>query len=113
MTEENPVRIGVDIGGTFTDFQIFDARTGQIRPFKVPTTPEDPSIGLMEGIKGAAARDGFDLADVGYILHGTTIATNAAFRASAEGAMIGMRHIAAAMSSEFRKLDRDPSGLGR
>ncbi len=43
----------------------------------------------------------------------TTIATNAAFRASAEGAMIGMRHIAAAMSSEFRKLDRDPSGLGR
>jgi len=43
----------------------------------------------------------------------TTIATNAAFHASAEGAMIGMRHIAAAMASEFRKLDRDPSGLGR
>jgi N-methylhydantoinase A len=89
MTDENPVRIGVDIGGTFTDFQIFDARTGQIRSYKVPTTPEDPSIGLMEGIKGAAARDGFGLADVGYILHGTTIATNAVLEGKlARGALV-------------------------
>jgi ATPase family associated with various cellular activities (AAA) len=43
----------------------------------------------------------------------TTIATNAAFRASADGVPIGMAHLAVAMSSEFRKLDRDPSGLGR
>jgi hypothetical protein len=43
----------------------------------------------------------------------TTIATNAAFRASADGAPIGMAHLSAAMASEFRKLDRDPSGLGR
>ena len=72
-----PVRIAVDIGGTFTDLQIFDARTGAISSLKTPTTPEDPSIGLMTGIKAAAARDGFALDDIGYLLHGTTIATNA------------------------------------
>ncbi|MFZ4809117.1 MAG: hydantoinase/oxoprolinase family protein [Hyphomicrobiaceae bacterium] len=78
MTRETrPVRIGVDIGGTFTDLEIYDARTGLVRAFKLPTTPEDPSIGLIEGIKGAGQRYGFALADVGYVLHGTTIATNA------------------------------------
>ncbi|MCZ8375728.1 MAG: hydantoinase/oxoprolinase family protein [Beijerinckiaceae bacterium] len=84
-----PVRIGVDIGGTFTDFQILDSRSGQIRAFKVPTTPEDPSLGLMEGIHGAAARDGFRLDEVGYILHGTTIATNAVLENKlARGALV-------------------------
>ncbi|HET7889417.1 MAG TPA: hydantoinase/oxoprolinase family protein [Bradyrhizobium sp.] len=77
MREVPPVRIGVDIGGTFTDLQIFDARSGAIFGFKTPTTPEDPSIGLMTGIKQAADRYGFTLADVGFLLHGTTIATNA------------------------------------
>src|SRR5882672_9293673 len=77
MMEVPPVRIGVDIGGTFTDLQIFDARSGAIFGFKTPTTPEDPSIGLMTGIKEAADRYGFGLPDVGYLLHGTTIATNA------------------------------------
>ena len=77
MMEVPPVRIGVDIGGTFTDLQIFDARSGAIFGFKTPTTPEDPSIGLMTGIKEAADRYGFALPDVGFLLHGTTIATNA------------------------------------
>ena len=72
-----PVRIGVDIGGTFTDIQIFDARTGKVSAYKLPTTPEDPSIALVDGIKAAGQRYGFALADVGYVLHGTTIATNA------------------------------------
>src|SRR6516225_6912908 len=72
-----PVRLAVDIGGTFTDLQIFDARTGTLASLKTATTPEDPSIGLMIGVKEAARRHGFALADVGYLLHGTTIATNA------------------------------------
>jgi N-methylhydantoinase A len=72
-----PVRIGVDIGGTFTDLQIFDARNGRIVAHKLPTTPEDPSIALVEGIKTAGQRYGFTLSDVGYLMHGTTIATNA------------------------------------
>jgi N-methylhydantoinase A/oxoprolinase/acetone carboxylase beta subunit len=72
-----PVRIAVDVGGTFTDLQILDTRSGTITNLKTPTTPEDPSIGLMAGIRAAAARDGFAFADIGYLLHGTTIATNA------------------------------------
>jgi N-methylhydantoinase A len=72
-----PVRIGADIGGTFTDLQIFDARDGRIVAYKLPTTPEDPSIALVEGIKTAGQRYGFTLSDVGYLMHGTTIATNA------------------------------------
>lgn len=71
------VRLGVDIGGTFTDLQVFDGRTGRSGSVKTPTTPEDPSIGLLAGIEEAAARFGFALADVGLLLHGTTIATNA------------------------------------
>jgi N-methylhydantoinase A/oxoprolinase/acetone carboxylase beta subunit len=74
---KKPVRIGVDIGGTFTDIQIFDVRTGRVSAYKLPTTPEDPSIALVDGIKAAGQRYGFALADVGFVLHGTTIATNA------------------------------------
>jgi N-methylhydantoinase A len=84
-----PVRIGIDIGGTFTDLQIYDARTGAIGGFKTLTTPEDPSIGLMTGINQAAKQRGFALADVGYLLHGTTIATNAVLeRKLAKGALV-------------------------
>ena len=77
-----PIRIAVDIGGTFTDLQILDARLGVAQAWKTPTTPEDPSIGLMTGIKEAAARFGFALAEVGLLLHGTTIATNAVLELS-------------------------------
>jgi N-methylhydantoinase A/oxoprolinase/acetone carboxylase beta subunit len=71
-----PTRIGADIGGTFTDLQILDARSGAIVSHEVATTPTDPSIGLMGGVAEAAARFGFALDDVGYLLHGTTTATN-------------------------------------
>ncbi len=72
-----PIRIGVDIGGTFTDLQILDGRSGAIRSHKIATTPADPSIGLMAGVNEAAQRFGFAPDEVGYLLHGTTIATNA------------------------------------
>jgi N-methylhydantoinase A len=89
LTDVRPVRIGVDIGGTFTDLQIFDARSGRIANFKTPTTPHDPSVGFLMGIKEASARDGFALADIGYVLHGTTIATNAVLeRKLAKGALV-------------------------
>ena len=71
------IRIGIDIGGTFTDLQVLDERTGALTSLKTPTTPQDPSIGLMTGLRQAAGVGGFTLADVGYLLHGTTIATNA------------------------------------
>ena len=74
---ERPVRIAVDIGGTFTDLQVLDARDGSVHAWKTPTTPEDPSVGLLRGVTEAAERFGFALSDVGLLLHGTTIATNA------------------------------------
>ena len=77
MGQARPVRIAVDIGGTFTDLQVLDGRTGVVRAWKTPTTPQDPSEGLMRGVREAAAQFGFGLGEVGLLLHGTTIATNA------------------------------------
>ncbi len=71
------VRIGIDIGGTFTDLQVLDERGGALHGLKTPTTPEDPSIGLLAGLREAGERFGFALADIRLLLHGTTIATNA------------------------------------
>ena len=84
-----PLRIAVDIGGTFTDLQILDARDGSARAWKTPTTPEDPSVGLMTGIDEAARRFGFEPGDIAYLLHGTTIATNAVLeRKLARGVLV-------------------------
>ena len=89
VIQSKGVRIGVDIGGTFTDLQILDERTGALNNLKTPTTPEDPSIGLMTGIDEAARRFGFEPADIAYLLHGTTIATNAVLeRKLARGVLV-------------------------
>jgi N-methylhydantoinase A/oxoprolinase/acetone carboxylase beta subunit len=89
MSAPRPVRIAVDIGGTFTDLQILDARQGRVVAWKTPTTPADPSEGLLTGVREAADRFGFTLADVGLLLHGTTIATNAVLeRKLARGALL-------------------------
>ncbi|MBV8650565.1 MAG: hydantoinase/oxoprolinase family protein, partial [Alphaproteobacteria bacterium] len=89
MPGETTIRIGVDIGGTFTDLQILDEASGTSHSLKTPTTPDDPSIGLMTGIAEAARRFGFRLDQVGFLLHGTTIATNAVLeRRLPRGALI-------------------------
>ncbi len=83
------VRIAVDIGGTFTDLQILDEATGETAAHKTPTTPADPSEGLMRGIVEAADRLGFALSRVSGLMHGTTIATNAVLeRRLAAGALV-------------------------
>ena len=88
-TPDKPIRVAVDIGGTFTDLQILDGRNGRSLSLKLPTTPEDPSIGLLDGIKAAGQRFHFSLTDVGYVLHGTTIATNAVLeRKLPKGALV-------------------------
>ncbi|MEM8686132.1 MAG: hydantoinase/oxoprolinase family protein [Pseudomonadota bacterium] len=92
MTEQKPVRIAVDIGGTFTDLQIQDARTGAVHALKTPSTPQDPSIGLITGVTEAADRFGFELSEIGRLLHGSTIATNAVLeRKLPPGALITTR----------------------
>jgi N-methylhydantoinase A len=74
---QQDIRIAVDIGGTFTDIEILDASSGAIHQIKTPSTPADPSIGLLTGIRQASERFGFPMQAVQYLLHGTTIATNA------------------------------------
>lgn len=83
------MRIAVDIGGTFTDLQVLDEATGQTYAAKTPTTPADPSEGLITGITEAAQKFGFALGDVTALMHGTTIATNAVLqRRLPKGALI-------------------------
>jgi N-methylhydantoinase A len=77
--QDMPLKIGVDVGGTFTDFLVFDEK-GKSAIFKVLSTPEDPSIGLMNGLQDIAAAHGLSLKDlarrVETIVHGTTVTTN-------------------------------------
>lgn len=67
------VRVAVDVGGTFTDVCIFDEDTQKMRVTKVPSTPHDPMLAVMSGVKRAE----INLADVSLFSHGTTVATNA------------------------------------
>ena len=69
-------RIGVDIGGTFTDVVVIDEATAAIHVVKVPTTPADPSEGFLDGLAQALARFSILPADIAFLVHGTTIATN-------------------------------------
>jgi N-methylhydantoinase A len=68
-----PVRIAVDIGGTFVDAVEFDARTGQVRLHKSATTPEQPSRGVLAAIQGLDTPFG----DIATFIHGTTLGLNA------------------------------------
>jgi N-methylhydantoinase A len=70
-------RIGVDIGGTFTDFALFDDATGEVTTHKQLTTPADPSLAVVEGVATLVAEAGVDLRDIGVVAHGTTLVTNA------------------------------------
>lgn len=67
-------RIGVDVGGTFTDFIYVDEE--RVEVYKTSTTPEDPSIGMMTGINRLCEITDTDRKDIDEIFHGTTIATN-------------------------------------
>ena len=69
-------RLGVDIGGTFTDATLINEETGEIRVGKVPSTPQDPSHGFMEATHRILREAGVSPDEVGYVVHGTTVATN-------------------------------------
>jgi N-methylhydantoinase A len=72
-----PHAIALDVGGTFTDITLLDARTGRLVIAKTPTTPADPARGFLAGMTKALSLAAFAPADIAQILHGTTIATNA------------------------------------
>lgn len=69
-------RLGVDVGGTFTDVILVDQTHRKVWTTKVPTTPEDPSQGVINGIHKIFSESGLSGENVQFIGHGTTIATN-------------------------------------
>ncbi|MEZ5100217.1 MAG: hydantoinase B/oxoprolinase family protein [Thermoleophilia bacterium] len=81
-------RIGVDVGGTFTDLILVDEESGTVTVDKVPSTPDDPARGVVEGVSRLCEKAGVTLAQVDNFLHGTTVATNIALTHT--GAEVGM-----------------------
>jgi N-methylhydantoinase A len=69
-------RLGVDVGGTFTDVQMQDTESGEITLVKVPSTPQDQSIGVLAGVREACKKVGITPKDLDLILHGSTVVTN-------------------------------------
>ena len=80
--------IGVDVGGTFTDLVYCNLETGDLEIHKVSTTPDDPSRGVMQGVREICDQVGVAPSDIAHVFHGTTTATNAALEG--KGAVAGM-----------------------
>lgn len=81
-------RLGVDVGGTFTDILLIDEESGATFRAKTSSTPEDQSVGVLRGIDQACAAAGIDRSAVGDVFHGTTVATNAILEG--KGARVGL-----------------------
>ncbi len=81
-------RIGVDIGGTFTDFALYDADGGTMAIHKQLTTPSDPSVAVLDGISTLLTSNDVEMNAIGDIAHGTTLVTNAVIER--RGAVTGM-----------------------
>ncbi len=91
------LRIAIDTGGTFTDVVAIDETTGISHVVKTPSTPHDPSEGLLAGVDKVLALAGATGADVTQLLHGSTTATNAVLEHKFEGLGLivtkGFRHL--------------------
>lgn len=81
-------RLGVDVGGTFTDLLLFDDKTGTSFKTKVPSTPDDPSRAVVNGTRDICEIANTSPGDIDYFLHGTTVATNAVLEG--KGARVGL-----------------------
>ena len=77
MADLPPLRVAVDIGGTFTDTVLMTRDRAILATGKTPTTPENPTLGALEGVHRALTDAGASFQDVGGFIHGTTLATNA------------------------------------
>ena len=81
-------RLGVDVGGTFTDVLLVDEDSGATWRAKTASTPADQSVGVLHGIGKVCEAAGIALAEVAQVLHGTTVATNAILEG--KGATVGL-----------------------
>ena len=80
--------IGVDVGGTFTDFSVFNNDSGNLFHYKISSTPADPSQAIVNGIKKILELRNIKPEEVSYFAHGTTVATNALIEK--KGSRIGL-----------------------
>lgn len=91
------VRIGIDTGGTFTDIVLVDGASGEMAVTKVPSTPSNPALGLVNGVKQILASTGKPVGALAGLAHGTTVATNALLQGevAALGLIVtqGFRHV--------------------
>jgi len=81
-------RLGVDVGGTFTDVLLVDEQAGSTWRAKTASTPRDQSAGVLHGIDLVCAQAGVDRSAIAHLLHGTTVATNAILEG--KGATVGL-----------------------
>jgi N-methylhydantoinase A len=77
LNSDKSYRVGIDIGGTFTDLVLIDDASGERAIGKVLTTPDDPSEAVEEGLRGLLEREEVDASHLKTIIHGTTLVTNA------------------------------------
>ena len=85
---QDRIRIGVDVGGTFTDFVLIDDHRQLIFLEKQLTTPRDPSLAIISGIEVLLDRAGIDVGQLDGIVHGTTLVTNTVIER--KGAKVGL-----------------------
>ena len=81
-------RLGVDVGGTFTDVLLIDEEGGGVFTAKVPSTPSDSSIGVLNGINRVCEQSNVDPKSITHVMHGTTVATNTVLTGT--GAKVGL-----------------------
>ncbi|MCU0976901.1 MAG: hydantoinase/oxoprolinase family protein [Steroidobacteraceae bacterium] len=81
-------RLGVDVGGTFTDLLLVDEQSGRTWTAKVPSTPADQSIGVLNGLARVCEHAGIDPKQISHVMHGTTVATNTVLTST--GARVGL-----------------------
>jgi len=91
------IRVAIDTGGTFTDVVAIDEASGAQFAVKTPSTPDDPSRGLVAGFRKAMAAAGRPVGEAGALLHGSTVATNAVLEHKFDGLGLivtrGFRHM--------------------
>jgi N-methylhydantoinase A len=91
------LRIGIDTGGTFTDIVCVDDRSGAMRVTKVSSTPANPAVALVRGVRAILGEWGAGIDDLAVLAHGTTVATNALLQDDIAGLGLivtaGFRHL--------------------
>ena len=94
-------RLGIDVGGTFTDLLLFHEETGRIWRAKTPSTPADQSVGVLNGINQVCERASIHKDAIDSIIHGTTVGTNAVLEGKAQSLNEVVEAVAAPSSDEY------------